>query len=94
MNSNILQTLADRNSFRFSDFTEACHHYGCTLGDSAIRKRLQDLLKAGEIVRVGHGSYAVIRNEHAHYSYIYSEFSEKIVDQIQGRTSIPKLHRI
>ena len=83
MNANILQTLADRNSFRLSDFTEACHNNGCVLGDSAIRKRMQDLLKAGEIVRVGHGSYAVTRNEHAHYSYLYSEFSEKIVDQIK-----------
>ena len=82
MKDKILQELANRNSFKLSDFTEVCHNNGCTLGDSALRKRLQDLLKSGEIVRVGHGSYSVKRENHSYYFYRYSELTEKIVEQV------------
>ena len=80
---NILQRLADRECFKMRDFFEVYYSDGGTLGEAALRKRVQELLNNGYISRIGRGIYCVSKNETEQYKYDYSELSCEVANIIK-----------
>ena len=72
MQRNEIFDLAARKSFSFDDFYTASQNSGLSLGEAAMRKKLQELLKNGDIVRVGRNAYCVPSRPVQYYQYSYS----------------------
>ncbi len=80
---NCLDLLSQYDSFDFKLFAEINRRCGSTLGDASLRKKIQEYLKNGDIVRVGRGWYSVSTKEHIGYSYEYSELSCSVAETLK-----------
>lgn len=65
--------LSEMRSFNFGDFFAASKNSGSPLGEASVRKKLQSLLKDGEIIRVGRNAYCIPADPVSRYYYEYSE---------------------
>lgn len=75
--------LSDMRSFSFWDFFSAGRENGCELGEAAMRKRLQSMLKAGEVVRVGRNAYCVPQKGVRPYHHSYSEEALQVAQAVR-----------
>lgn len=75
---NELEMLSEMSSFCVSDFLRVCQINGCALGEAVMRKRLQRLLKAGEIIRIGRNAYSVPQNGVGYYWHTYSDEATRV----------------
>lgn len=82
--TNEIYPLTDRKSFSFSDFFAASRSSGCQLGEASMRKRLQSMLKSGEVVRVGRNAYCVCQKNLLRYQYEYSKLAKKVAKIVQN----------
>lgn len=78
MQRNEIFDLASRKSFSFDDFYAAGKNSGFSLGEAAMRKKLQELLKNGDVVRIGRNAYCVPSNPVRYYRYSYSELARNV----------------
>jgi len=74
--------LSEMKSFSFGDFFAASKNSGSPLGEASMRKKLQSLLKDGEIIRVGRNAYCIPTNAVRRYHYEYSEIARSIAQVI------------
>lgn len=70
--------LAPKKSFSFDDFYAASQNSGCPLGEAAMRKKLQTLLKSGEVVRIGRNAYCVPARPIQYYQYNYTALARNV----------------
>lgn len=78
MQHNEIIDLSQRKSFSFDDFYAASQNSGHSLGEAAMRKKLQELQKSGEVVRVGRNAYCMPSNPVRYYQYSYSELARNV----------------
>ena len=72
-NINYLEQLSSKTSFNRAELHKAMESYGKKISEASFKKKLQDLLKQQEIVRVGRNAYRVSSDHMAHYHYDYSD---------------------
>lgn len=77
---NDLKTAA---CFNRKDLQDAMSQGGEPVGDALLKFRLQDLLKKGEIIRVGRNAYCVPEETVYPYEYDYSDEAKEIAGKIQ-----------
>ena len=70
--------LAKRKSFSFDDFYAASKNNGYSLGEAAMRKKLQELQKSGVVVRIGRNAYCIPTHPLRYYQYSYSELARNV----------------
>ena len=75
---NELEMLSAMSSFCVRDFLRVCQSNGYLSGEAVMRKRLQRLLKAGEIVRVGRNAYCIPQNGVGYYWHTYSDEATRV----------------
>lgn len=75
---NEQEQLSAMSTFCVRDFFYACQSNGCSSGEAVMRKRLQQLLKAGEIVRVGRNAYCIPQNGVGYYWHTYSDEATRV----------------
>lgn len=80
---NYLQLLCNESSFNRAQLQEAMKVCGQELSEASFKKRLQELLKQQQIVRVGRNAYRVARNHIAHYHFDYSDSVVALSDIIK-----------
>ena len=80
---NYLQLLCNEKSFSRSQLQNAMKVCGHELGEASFKKKLQELLKQQQIVRVGRNAYRVARNHIAHYHFDYSDSVVALSDIIK-----------
>ena len=77
---NVLCELADKSSFSVDEFFDVYRNNGCQLGEAALRKKLQEFLKRGDIVRVGRGRYCISVTDVIRYEHRYSALSCEVAE--------------
>lgn len=82
MDVDYLKLLRNKSFFNTEEFYKVFSRCGSDLGNEAIRKRLQQYVKNGDIIRVGRGLYSVPEKEQAQYDYQYSEFADSVAEKI------------
>lgn len=73
LSPNEREILSGLPSFCFGEFYCVCQSNGCLLGEAGMRKRLQRLLKDGQIIRVGRNAYCIPQNGIRQYCHTYSD---------------------
>lgn len=75
MSMQYLKKLRYKSSFSRTELHEAMKDCGIEAGDALLKARLQKLLKAGDIVRVGRNAYCVPNDNMHVYKHNYSELA-------------------
>ena len=70
-----LLRLSEQKSFNLEDFAAVCQDDDRPRSEAFMRKKLQELLKAGEVVRVGRNAYCVPTSKLSCYQHEYSEYA-------------------
>ena len=78
-----IQALAEKKSFNRQDFFQVFREKGFEAGEESLKKRLQKMLNAGAIVRVGRNAYCVSVKGMSQYEYQYSNISNDVVKIIE-----------
>lgn len=68
-----LEQLSSKSSFNRTELHKAMESYGKNISEASFKKKLQELLKQQEIVRVGRNAYRIARDHVAHYQFNYSD---------------------
>ena len=77
------EVLKGKGSFDRAEMLKLLREAGIDVGESYFKKRLQELLRQGQIVRVGRNIYAVPQNGERIYSYEYSELANGVADLVK-----------
>ena len=72
--------LNDRSHFSRDELLNSFRAGGYTLSSASFYKKVQEMLKAGEIIRVGRNVYCLPSEEKAIYEHLYSALSLEIAD--------------
>lgn len=79
---NSMSILSRKKSFSFEDFSAACQNENHPLGEASMRKKMQNLLKSGVIVRVGRNAYCLASSKVSRYQYEYSDQACQIAETV------------
>lgn len=82
-NLQYLGTLSCQNSFSRDDLRVAMNNYGKKISEASFKSKLQLLINAGKIVRVGRNAYCIPSDGLRKYSYEHSEQSEDVAGRLQ-----------
>lgn len=80
-----LNDLCKGNRFSRSELLKYFEDNGFDMSKASFNNRLTELIKNGEIVRIGHNTYVLGNYECAIYSYIYSAKAQNIAKEISDR---------
>lgn len=88
MNSqNYMKILTNESFFDRKTLLNTMRACGEQISDALFKVRLQDLLRSGDIVRVGRNAYCIPKETMYSYEYDYSDRAKEIADKIH--TSFP-----
>lgn len=73
-----IQYLNDKSNFCRTDIMDAFEAAGVKLSTPRFKKKLQEMLDAGTIARVGRNAYCIPQNGERVYSYQYSELANEV----------------
>ena len=73
-----IQALAEKKSFSRQEFFQVFRENGFKAGEESLKKRLQKMLNAGAIMRVGRNAYCVPEKGMSQYEYQYSNISNDV----------------
>lgn len=85
VSSEYIQNLSFKSSFSRQDIFRAFRDSGCSVGEEALKKRMQKLLNNGEIVRIGRNAYCIPAEGVTRYDYDYSAFSCEIAKLVREK---------
>lgn len=81
-NQSYLKKLEQYNSFTRKDLYQTMYECGEKVSEALLKVKLQELLKTGQIIRVGRNAYCVPPDGIDQYKYQYSELSKDVAKVI------------
>lgn len=83
LSQDFLNDLKEKACFSRKDLRNAMCRSGEAVSDALFKYRLQELLKNGEIIRVGRNAYCIPAASIYPYEYDYSDEAKKIAGKMQ-----------
>lgn len=80
-----LDMLEDKETFSRATLLEIMKEENSKISEASFKLRLQKMLKAGKIVRVGRNKYCVAKNGLEVYSYEYSSKAKEVAKLLQDK---------
>lgn len=74
--------LSDMTRFTRKELLESFRMAGYTLSEASFYKKVEELVKNGQIIRVGRNVYSLPDDKRLMYEYRYSELAEEVAQEI------------
>lgn len=79
------ERLSDVTQFTRKELLESFRMAGYMLSEASFYKKIEELVKEGEIIRVGRNMYSLPDDKKFLYEYKYSELAEEVAEEITNK---------
>jgi len=82
---NYMKVLMNESCFDRKTLLNTMRNCGEQISDALFKVRLQDMLRSGDIIRVGRNAYCIPKENVYSYEYEYSDRAKEVAEKIRER---------